>query len=157
MANNIIINGARIFFRNFSGKENQYNAEGNRNFCVEIDEDLASKLLSDGWNVKYSKPREETDIPKPYLQVTVSYRKKAPKIVCIEGKRRQDFDESMVNTLDWIDMSNVDLRITGSHWEMGNNSGIKAYLDAIYITIEQDELDKKYAYLNDEEEPEDFE
>ncbi len=154
--NNIIINGARIFFRNFAGKEGQFNPAGNRNFCVEIDEELAAKLESDGWRVKYSKPRDDGDIPKPYIPVTVSYKKRAPKILCIQGKRRQEFTEEMVETLDWIDMSNVDLRINGFRWSTPNDSGIKGYLDAMYITIEEDELDKKYAYLDGDDE-EDYE
>lgn len=149
MANNIIINGAKIFFKNFAGKESQYNAEGNRNFCVKIDNDLAEKLEADGWKVKYTKPRDEEDIPEPYLQINVSYRRKAPKIVCIEGNRRQEFDESRVDMLDWMDLSNTDLRINGSHWEFAGKTGIKGYLDAMYITLEEDELDKKYSYLND--------
>ena len=66
---NITIEGARIVFRNFSGKEGRFNPPGKKNFCVLLDNELASNLKDDGWNVKWLKPREEDDEPQAYIQV----------------------------------------------------------------------------------------
>ena len=37
---NIIVENAKIAFKNFSGKEGQFNPEGKRNFCLILDPEL---------------------------------------------------------------------------------------------------------------------
>ena len=146
MANNIVIENARIGFRNFSGKEGKFNPPGKRNFCWFIDDfDLAERLKSDGWNVKELRPREEGDKPQPYLQVAVNYDNRPPKIVLVTSSGKNVVNEEEVGMLDWAEISNVDLIVTPYNWEFNGRSGIKAYVKSMYITIEEDEFEKKYA------------
>lgn len=141
----VLIEGARIIFRNFEGKEGPYNRAGDRNFCVLLDEALATQLDEDGWNVKTLKPREPDDQPQPYIQVTVSFKNRPPRVVLITSRGRTDLGEDELDILDWVDIRTVDLIFHPYTWAVRDASGIKAYLKAIYITIEEDALQLKYA------------
>lgn len=143
--NNIVMEGARIGFKNFSGKEGQYNPPGRRNFCVFFDDKkLVDKLIEDGWNVRFLKPREDGDEPQPYLQVTVSYKNFPPKIVLITSQGKTTLDEEDLGMLDWAEIKNVDLIIRPYNWEVNGKNGVKAYVKSMYITIEEDEFESKY-------------
>lgn len=142
--NNITIENARIIFRNFSGTESQYNPAGKRNFCVLIDDDLASVLIEDGWNVKYLKPVDENDDPQAYMQVSVSYNTIPPKIVMVSSKGKTVLDETNVGQLDYADIARVDMIIRPYNWEVRGATGVKGYVKSLWVTIEEDELEKKY-------------
>lgn len=148
--NTVLMEGVRIIFRNFAGKEGQYNREGDRNFAVLLDEKTAMAMAEDGWNVKTLKPREddEDQLEQPYLPVTVNFKGRPPRIVQITSRGRTNLDESMVETLDWVDILNVDLIVRPYEWTVNGKTGIKAYLQSLYITIEEDPLEAKYAELD---------
>lgn len=148
--NTVLMEGVRIIFRNFAGKEGQYNREGDRNFAVLLDDSIANAMAEDGWNVKWLKPREdeEDETQQGYLQVSVNFKGRPPRIVLITSRGRTNLDEHTVEMLDWADIKNVDLIVRPYEWIVNNKSGIKAYLQSIYVTIEEDALELKYAELN---------
>jgi hypothetical protein len=145
---NVTMEGVRIIFRNFSGKEGQYNREGDRNFAVLLDEKTAKAMEKDGFNVKVLQPREEGDEPQPYLPVAVNFKGRPPRVVMITSRGRTNLDEESVGALDYADIINVDLIVRPYEWAVSGKSGVKAYLQSIYVTIQEDALELKYADLN---------
>lgn len=151
----VTIEGARIIFRNFAGRETPFNVAGERNFAVILDPQAAEMLHRDGWNVKTLKPREieEGDIPEetPYLPVKVSYKNRPPRITLITSTGKTNLNEDSVESLDWADLSNVDLIVNPYEWTMpSGKSGIKAYLKTMFATLNEDDLERKYAFLEQE-------
>jgi hypothetical protein len=150
--NTVLMEGVRIIFRNFRGEEGKFNKEGERNFAVLLDNPTAEAMTVDGWNVKHLNPRdeEEEQNPQAYLPVAVEYQKgRPPKIYLItgEGTRKRLLEENEVEDLDWADITNVDMIVRPYNWDVNGKQGVKAYVQSMYVAIEEDELAKKYAEL----------
>lgn len=142
----LIFEDARIMFRNFTGREGLYNAEGERNFCLVLDPQEAEELKAQGWNIKTLKPKEEGDEPLPYVQVKVGYKILPPTIKTITSRGATIITEDLVGMLDYVEIAKVDLTIRPREWEPGR---IKAYLKTMYVTIQEDYLELKYADVPD--------
>lgn len=151
----IIIEDARIIYRNFSGVEGPFNQAGTRTFNVLLEPDIAKQLEEDGWNVKYLKPRaedeEEGTEPQAHMQVVARYDKgRPPRVVLITSRNRTNLDEETVECLDDADIKTIDMIIRPYHWDVRGESGIKAYLKTMFVTIQEDYLELKYAEELDE-------
>lgn len=146
---NLVIENAHIFFRNFKGEESKFNAKGKRNFCVEIDNDIAESLSEDGWNIRWLRPRNEDEVPRAYLQVAVNYENIPPKIMTITHKGKTMLTDESIDILDWAEIENVDLIIRPYNWEVNGKTGVKAYVKSMYVTLVEDEFSDKYDELDD--------
>lgn len=150
---NIRITGARLIYRNFQGKKTDFNAEGNRNFGVVLDDELAEELKLDGWNVKYRKPKEDDpeQYRQPWLPVKVRFGKIPPIVTLINSRGKKKLDEETIDQLDWSWIEDCDLVIRPYEYPamQGRPAGVSAYLKAIYVTIHEDEFEAKYADVPD--------
>ena len=149
----LIIEDARILYRNFAGAPTQFNREGDRNFCVFIDDpDTANALKDAGWNVKIRKPRDEQDEVAHYIKVNVSYRFRGPSIFLHINKNVNELQEDTVDLLDNADIISCDMVVNPSHWERPDgSSGISAYLESMHVIARGDYFADKYADVSEGE------
>jgi hypothetical protein len=151
-SNNVVMEGVRIVFRNFAGKESEFNREGDRNFAVLLDDEIANAMAADDWNIKWLKPREDADegeSDQAYLPIKVNFTKgRPPRIVQITSRGKTNLSENEVEVLDWVDIKNVDLIVRPYHWNVNGKTGISAYLQSLYVTIEEDDLERKYSEMD---------
>lgn len=146
---NVTLENVTIAFRNFAGKEDTYNREGDRNFAILLDEDLAERMLQDGWNVKHLKPRDE-DPPQAYLQVAVSYKNRPPRIGLVTSRGLNYLSEDQVEMLDWVDIEIADVTLNPYEWAVNGKTGVKAYVQSLFIKILEDYLQMKWESFVDD-------
>jgi hypothetical protein len=146
----VLMEGVRLVFRNFEGRETKFNQLGSRNFGVVIDDETAKVLTADGWNVKQFKEREdaeEGETAEYWLPVKIKYGVGSPPNVSIITSRgRTRLGENEIEMLDGAEITNVDLIVRPYTWSNARGeSGISAYVKTMVVTIEEDELERKYA------------
>lgn len=152
---NVKIEGCRLIFRNLAGKQDQYNAAGNRNFGVILDRESAALLEEEGWNVKYLPARDDSEEPTPWIKVKATYGVNPPKIYLVTGKNKKTtlLDEDSVGSIDYAEIENVDIVIRPYQYDVLGKTGISAYVKNMYVTVVEDEFADKYNLDSDEELP----
>lgn len=137
--NNLIIENAKLIFRNFSGRPGKYNAEGVRSFAVVIDPDMVDGLKADGWNVKGGGEDDEGNVRNFYLEITVSFDPYPPRIQQVQdGGGEVWITAENAFMLDDAEIISADVVIRPYNWEVNGNHGVKAYLKALRVEIERD-------------------
>ena len=138
------LEGVRIIWRNFKGKESAFNRRGDRNFCVVLTQEIADQLKADGWNVKTKPARDEYEEPLYYLTVAVNYNNIPPRVYLISSGKKQLLNEDTVGLVDDVEIETCDLVLSPYHWTVNGKSGIKAYLKTAYIVMVEDKFASKY-------------
>lgn len=157
------VENAHITYRNFKGEARQYNNAGNRNFNLILSERDAQIFKDAGFRVRERSGRDGHEDDVIYLmQVNVSYKFRAPKVVVINGKTKTELDEETIARLDYADVEYIDLTIRPYYWQMPDGrTGVKAYLNSMYVTLASDpfedkyydDVDSPYGHIDDEDDP----
>lgn len=146
------IRDARITHRNFEGRGDKYNREGDRNFSLIIpDQEIAEALQNDvnrygvGWNVKIRDPREEGGDPFMFLKVKVKFNDRGPVVYLNTNGRVTKLDEEAIACLDYMDISHIDLNIRPYDDEMRGVPYRSAYLQSMEVFQNIDSIAARYA------------
>lgn len=147
---NLIVEEARMVFKNFAGKESKFNRAGQRNFCLIFDRETGEQLKADGWNVGILQAKEEGDEPAYRLQVAVAFGDYPPNIYMISGRNKTLLTEDSISTLDYAEIENVDVEVRPYNWEVNGKTGVKAYVHRMYVTIREDKFADKYNFSEED-------
>jgi hypothetical protein len=148
----------QIIFPWFSGKETPMNRPGDRNFGLTLTKDQADELTAAGYNVKIRKAMPATDEyeerPEEYfIKCKLNFKsQKPPRVVlitCINGVcERTPLNEKSVMLLDSANIEKADVKIVPYDWEQPTGaSGRTAYVESMFVTVEVDRYDQKYASI----------
>lgn len=142
-ANDITLMNVQIRKSNFAGKEGPMNNAGQRNFLALLDDEVGREMEERGLNVKYLKPLDDQDNPKPFLKVKVNFNSDPqPYIVMVTSGGQTQLDADTVGILDGNEIITSDIVVARFQFENNNPT---VYLNRGYFTIYEDELDLKYA------------
>lgn len=147
MASIVTIQNTQLVLKNFSGEKGRYfNSTGNPEFACVIPAELAELMTADGWNVKQFKPKpEDTKEPDFFIKVKIGVNGRPPRMVMVTSAGRKDIAVDDCNVFDYIRIKHVDLTLSPYEYEFQGKTGISAYLNSLFVTAEEDELDRKYA------------
>ena len=145
------IDDAKIIFKNFEGRGDKFNREGDRNFSLLIeDPKTAQALIDQGWNVKIKQGRDEDEDDFMRLPVKVKFTDYGPKVYLISGPNRNELDEESIGCLDNIDIESVDMDIRPYDWEVNGRTGRTAYLQSMQVVQRVDRFAARYAQMTDD-------
>lgn len=144
------INGRQIIFKNFEGRGDKFNREGDRNFSLRIDDpDTADALIKEGWNVRIKEGRDEEEGPFMRLPVKVKFTDYGPNVYLVTGNRRNELDAESIACLDNIEIESVDMDIRPYDWDVNGRCGRTAYLQSMEVVQHIDRFAARYADKNE--------
>ena len=143
--------------RNFGGVEKKsgnrtVNTEGRRNFLLYITEEIAEQLKEFGCEVRYTTPRDDNDIARPFVSMNISYYLKPVEVHLISNGVDTLMDEAHLYQLNDVEFKNLGLVVELGKEKVHNN-GIKyipMFISQIWAEITPSYFGTRYAYLNNQ-------
>ena len=149
------IDDAKIIFKNFEGRGDKFNREGDRNFSLLIeDPNTADAMVKEGWNVRIKPGRDEDEEPFMRLPVKVKFTDYGPVVYLNSAGNVTKLDEESIGCLDNIDIESVNMDIRPYDWDVNGRTGRTAYLQSMEVVQRIDRFSARYANRqNDEDAP----
>lgn len=150
----LIVKGRRVIHKNFEGRQTEYNRAGDRNFSAVLENiegcepyDIEA-IRAYGWNIRELPPRPDIPDSQPlfYIPVRVDMDAKfPPKIYLVTSGGKTQLIGDNVKVLDHSDIKAVAMTIRPYKWERNGKSGVKAYLKNMFVTLNEDPLEREFS------------
>lgn len=155
------VESPEIFMVNFAGRVTDNNPKGHRQFAWKIPTpEMAEAMKEEGWAVWYTKESERYGEPAPCITVEMRWHNTKelehlnPKIYRCTRKHPTGvlLTEDLVPDLERDEIQDIVLWINPSHWTVNGKSGIKAYVDSMWVKVEDNDPTDKFWHYPDEDE-----
>lgn len=147
-----ILKNVPTMYENFAGRETRYNAEGNRNFNVKIDDpNIAQTLINDGF---YLKKMDKLDEDSPDVwQMKISFKytptsnneidpEHDVKIKVINNGQSAELTRHNIHSLDKMIIKSATVKFHPYHWDKKDPSKCSAWLDSAKFRVQSDYYDE---------------
>ncbi len=162
MAQKINLENTQITFRNLAGAPTEFNkAGGVRTFAAILSEPVAEQLAGMGFDIRRFVNKETGEPGEAYLKVKINFKNdedgnfNGPYVYLVtqdnNGKNinKKLLTPATVGIVDRADIKYCDLTITPYRWTVRNESGVSAYLVKMFVIIQEDPLEARYAMIDD--------
>ena len=148
--NNITIKDAKLIFKNFRALPDKFDKNGTCRFSILLDEDTAFSVefIEQGLNVKPLRRRNEEDPQMYHIPVKVNFESRRPANVVMLNDindKRTVLDKDSIGILDGSYIKRADCVLNLYRWDVNGKTGVTAYLQTLYATIELDPIEAMYA------------
>ncbi len=143
-----------IIWRNFEGRKEKYNENGNRFFTLSLPDDIADALIERGFNVRIRVVKtDDGDRAYKNLKVNLKYygSQYDPKVYFMQADgSHSTLDENSIKLLDTMRFADAAMDIyPKSYIDMSTGEEkYSARLNKMLFTQEVDEFEKEFGFID---------
>lgn len=151
----VTLKNVQIIYKNFEGREEQFNKEGDRYFHVLLDAVTADVLEAQGYNIKRKPALEEGGDEFIHMKIKVNFKGRPPTVALISRSKgtRNTLDADTVQLADHADFERIDMTINPYDWKLkSGQTGRTAYLQEFFGFLYESPLEQLYGHYIEESE-----
>lgn len=148
----LFLEGHKIKYRNFSGRQTEFNRLGDKNFTVVLDPSEVEQIMALGWPVKVKGTPEE---PSYEISVHVRFDHNPPRVALVtesigpDGNPTQkitELNEESVGVIDSAEIIDCDILLHPWVRTSKVNPGVSVFLKGLFVKVVPNPLAEKYGY-----------